>query len=158
MSWHSPVFLLGGASSLEVGAVLPKMHDGKLRPCAFFSKKLLDAERNYTIGNFRLSRWHCKIDDIYWRDLYIIFWFISIIRTSSICSLPKIPDKCGGLSCLPGLTLTSPSSPVFKMPVLKPCSDHLTLLTHFQSSRILPRKTFCGALTLLQVTRMGAWL
>ncbi|XP_026103014.1 uncharacterized protein LOC113074396 [Carassius auratus] len=44
------------ASDVGVGAVLSQrsLHDGKLHPCAFFSRRLSPAERNYDIGNREL--------------------------------------------------------------------------------------------------------
>ena len=44
------------ASDVGVGAVLSQraVEDGKLHPCAFFSRRLSPAERNYDIGNHEL--------------------------------------------------------------------------------------------------------
>lgn len=44
------------ASDCEIGAVLSQRHGqpGKLYPCAFFSRKLTAAERNYDVGNKEL--------------------------------------------------------------------------------------------------------
>ncbi len=44
------------ASDVGIGAVLSQIHakDGKLHPCAFLSKRLTNAERNYDIGDCEL--------------------------------------------------------------------------------------------------------
>jgi len=44
------------SSEIAVGAVLSQRSspDGKLHPCAFFSRKLSPAERNYDVGNREL--------------------------------------------------------------------------------------------------------
>ncbi len=44
------------ASDVGVGGVLSQhsLRDGKLHPCAFFSRRLSPAERNYDIGNKEL--------------------------------------------------------------------------------------------------------
>lgn len=45
------------ASDSGVGAVLSQREEssGKLKPCAFFSRKLSPAEQNYDIGNWELQ-------------------------------------------------------------------------------------------------------
>ncbi|KAK3515019.1 hypothetical protein QTP70_003245 [Hemibagrus guttatus] len=44
------------ASSCGVGAILSQKHcsPGKLHPCAFYSRKLIPAKRNYDVGNREL--------------------------------------------------------------------------------------------------------
>ncbi|KAL3969834.1 glutaminyl-tRNA synthetase [Sarotherodon galilaeus] len=42
------------ASDSGVGAVLSQQREGKLRPCAFFSRRLSPAERNYDVGDREL--------------------------------------------------------------------------------------------------------
>lgn len=41
-------------SDSGVGAVLSQQEEGKLHPCAFFSRRLSSAERNYDIGDHEL--------------------------------------------------------------------------------------------------------
>ncbi|KAI2662392.1 Transposon Tf2-11 polyprotein [Labeo rohita] len=45
------------ASDCGIGAILSQRHGqpGKLHPCAFYSRKLTSAERNYNVGNKELS-------------------------------------------------------------------------------------------------------
>lgn len=42
------------AADSGVGAVLSQRLDGKLHPCAFFSRRLTQAERNYDLGDREL--------------------------------------------------------------------------------------------------------
>lgn len=42
------------ASDSGVGAVLSQRHDGKLHPCAYYSRRLTPAERNYDVGDREL--------------------------------------------------------------------------------------------------------
>ncbi|KAL0173249.1 hypothetical protein M9458_033560, partial [Cirrhinus mrigala] len=55
------------ASDCGIGAVLSQRHGnpGKLYPCAFFSRKLTAAERNYDIGNKELLSMKAAIEE--WR-------------------------------------------------------------------------------------------
>lgn len=53
------------ASDSVVGAVLSQRVEGKLHPCAFFSRRLSQAERNYDVGDrellaikLALEEWH----------------------------------------------------------------------------------------------------
>ncbi|KAK3515182.1 hypothetical protein QTP70_009592 [Hemibagrus guttatus] len=55
------------ASDSGIGAVLSQRHGqpGKLFPCAYFSRKLMDAERNYDVGNKELLAMKVAIEE--WR-------------------------------------------------------------------------------------------
>ncbi|KAK3512015.1 hypothetical protein QTP70_027614 [Hemibagrus guttatus] len=55
------------ASDSGIGAVLSQRHGqpGKLFPCAYFSRKLTDAERNYDVGNKELLAMKAPIEE--WR-------------------------------------------------------------------------------------------
>lgn len=55
------------ASDCGVGAVLSQRHGqpSKLYPCAFFSRKLTAAERNYDVGNKELLSMKAAIEE--WR-------------------------------------------------------------------------------------------
>ncbi|KAK3560394.1 hypothetical protein QTP86_008482 [Hemibagrus guttatus] len=55
------------ASDSGIGAVLSQRHGqpGKLFPCAYFSRKLTDAERNYDVGNKELLAMKAAIEE--WR-------------------------------------------------------------------------------------------
>ncbi|KAK3523680.1 hypothetical protein QTP70_008614 [Hemibagrus guttatus] len=55
------------ASDSGIGAVLSQLHGqpGKLFPCAYFSRKLTDAERNYDVGNKELLAMKVAIEE--WR-------------------------------------------------------------------------------------------
>ncbi|KAK3534513.1 hypothetical protein QTP86_016589 [Hemibagrus guttatus] len=55
------------ASDRRIGAVLSQCHGqpGKLFPCAYFSRKLTDAERNYDVGNKELLAMKAAIKE--WR-------------------------------------------------------------------------------------------
>ncbi len=55
------------ASDCGIGAVLSQRHGqpGKLYPCAFFSRKLTSAERNYDVGNKELLSMKAAIEE--WR-------------------------------------------------------------------------------------------
>ncbi|KAI2645252.1 Transposon Tf2-6 polyprotein [Labeo rohita] len=55
------------ASDCGIGAVLSQRHGqpGKLYPCAFFSRKLTQAERNYDVGNKELLSMKAAIEE--WR-------------------------------------------------------------------------------------------
>ncbi len=55
------------ASDCGIGAVLSQRHGqpGKLFPCAFFSRKLTAAERNYDVGNKELLSMKAAIEE--WR-------------------------------------------------------------------------------------------
>ncbi len=55
------------ASNCGIGAVLSQRHGqpGKLFPCAFFSRKLTAAERNYDVGNKELLSMKAAIEE--WR-------------------------------------------------------------------------------------------
>jgi len=55
------------ASNEGVGAVLSQRsaQDNKLHPCAFLSRKLTDAERNYDVGNKELLAVKIALED--WR-------------------------------------------------------------------------------------------
>ncbi len=57
------------ASNCGIGAVLSQRHGqpGKLHPCAFFSRKLTAAERNYDVGNKELLSMKAAIEE--WRHL-----------------------------------------------------------------------------------------
>lgn len=49
-----PVTMETDASDFAIGAVLSQLHDGKLRPIAFYSRKLNPAEMNYEIHDKEL--------------------------------------------------------------------------------------------------------
>ncbi|KAK3511603.1 hypothetical protein QTP70_011262 [Hemibagrus guttatus] len=53
------------ASDSGIGAVLSQRHGepGKLFPCAYFSRKLTDAERNYDVGNKELLAMKAAIEE-----------------------------------------------------------------------------------------------
>ncbi|KAL0152509.1 hypothetical protein M9458_052232 [Cirrhinus mrigala] len=55
------------ASDCGIGAVLSQRHGqpGKLHPCAFYSRKLTSAERNYDVGNKELLSMKAAIEE--WR-------------------------------------------------------------------------------------------
>ncbi|KAI2647139.1 Transposon Tf2-6 polyprotein [Labeo rohita] len=55
------------ASDCGIGAVLSQCHGqpGKLHPCAFYSRKLTSAERNYDVGNKELLSMKAAIEE--WR-------------------------------------------------------------------------------------------
>ncbi|KAL0173013.1 hypothetical protein M9458_033324, partial [Cirrhinus mrigala] len=55
------------ASDCGIGAVLSQLHGspGKLHPCAFFSRKLTAAERNYDVGNKELLSMKAALEE--WR-------------------------------------------------------------------------------------------
>ncbi|KAI2647999.1 Transposon Tf2-9 polyprotein [Labeo rohita] len=55
------------ASDCGIGAVLSQRHGqpGKLHPCAFYSRKLISAERNYDVGNKELLSMKAAIEE--WR-------------------------------------------------------------------------------------------
>ncbi|KAK3553547.1 hypothetical protein QTP70_004572 [Hemibagrus guttatus] len=62
-----PFFVEVDASDSGIGAVLSQHHGqpGKLFPCAYFSRKLTDAERNYDVGNKELLAMKAAIKE--WR-------------------------------------------------------------------------------------------
>lgn len=49
-----PFVVKADASNSGVGAVLSQQREGKLHPCAFFSRSLSPAERNYYVGDREL--------------------------------------------------------------------------------------------------------
>ncbi|KAK3553382.1 hypothetical protein QTP70_003555 [Hemibagrus guttatus] len=59
------------ASDSGIGAVLSQRHGqpGKLFPCAYFSRKLTDTERNYDVGNKELLAMKAAIEEwIHWLE------------------------------------------------------------------------------------------
>ncbi|KAK3551620.1 hypothetical protein QTP70_020828 [Hemibagrus guttatus] len=75
------------ASDSGIGAVLSQRHGqpGKLFPCAYFSRKLTDAERNYDVGNKELLAMKAAIEE--WRH-----WLEGAIHPFQIpvhCNLPS---------------------------------------------------------------------
>ncbi len=62
-----PFVLEVDASDCGIGAVLSQRHGspGKLHPCAFFSRKLTAAERNYDVGNKELLSMKAALEE--WR-------------------------------------------------------------------------------------------
>lgn len=55
--------------SLSVGAVLlQRAGDGRLHPCAFFSRRLSAAEKNNDVGNRELSSWRWRSEETGWRN------------------------------------------------------------------------------------------
>ncbi len=59
------------ASDCGIRAVLSQRHGqpGKLFPCAFFSRKLTAAGRNYDVGNKQLLSMKAAIEEwIYWLE------------------------------------------------------------------------------------------
>ncbi|KAL0167369.1 hypothetical protein M9458_039213, partial [Cirrhinus mrigala] len=65
-----PFIMEVDASDCGIGAVLSQRHGqpGKLFPCAFFSRKLTQAERNYDVGNKELLSMKAAIEE--WRHAY----------------------------------------------------------------------------------------
>lgn len=61
--------------------------EDRMHPCAFLSKKLTSAERNYDIGNrsYSTSRLHWRNGDIGWRGWSSPFWYRQITGTWNIC-------------------------------------------------------------------------
>uniref|UniRef100_A0A6I8RAB1 Gypsy retrotransposon integrase-like protein 1 n=1 Tax=Xenopus tropicalis TaxID=8364 RepID=A0A6I8RAB1_XENTR len=66
---HLPFFIEVDASDVGAGAILSQRHsaDGKLHPCAYFSKKFSSAEQNYDIGNRELLAVKLALEE--WRHL-----------------------------------------------------------------------------------------
>lgn len=75
------------ASSTGSGAVLSQRKtEGKTHPCAFFSKSLSPAERNYGVGEWELWQSNCRSRNggIGWRAPENLFRFGQTIKTWSI--------------------------------------------------------------------------
>ncbi len=98
------------ASTTGVGAVLSQQqgNPAKLHPCAFFSRKLSPAEKNYDIGNRELSRLHAPEEDnqepepILPEDMFLcpVQWAPESILTPSVSS--SEPPGCPpGLQYVP---------------------------------------------------------
>ncbi|KAL0148123.1 hypothetical protein M9458_056593 [Cirrhinus mrigala] len=64
-----PFIIEVDASDCGIGAVLLQRHGqpGKLHPCAYYSRKLTSAERNYDVGNEELLSMKAAIEE--WRHL-----------------------------------------------------------------------------------------
>lgn len=51
---NSPFFVEVDTLDLGVGAIFSQQVEGKMNPCAFFSRRLSSAERNYDVGDREL--------------------------------------------------------------------------------------------------------
>ncbi len=83
-----PFVLEVDASDCGIGGVLSQRHGqpAKLYPCAFFSRKLTSAERNYDVGNKELLSMKAAIEEWRhgWREPFIRFRLSQITKTSSM--------------------------------------------------------------------------
>lgn len=54
------------ASNTDIGAILSQRHGSPARmfPCAFFSRKLSSAERNYDVGNHKLLAMKAALEEM----------------------------------------------------------------------------------------------
>ncbi|KAK3526550.1 hypothetical protein QTP70_030772 [Hemibagrus guttatus] len=94
-------------STTGVGAVLSQQqgNPSRLHPCAFFSRKLNPAERNYDIGNRELLAVKLALG-IGWREPNVRSWYSPTTRTWNTLEPPRgsTLDKLIGPSSLPDLT------------------------------------------------------
>ncbi|KAK3524341.1 hypothetical protein QTP70_028052 [Hemibagrus guttatus] len=112
---NKPFIVEVDASTTGVGVVLSQQqgNPSRLHPCAFFSRKLNPAERNYDIGNRELLAVKLALEEPDIRSQ-----FSQTIKTWSTFELPRgsSPDRLAGPSSLPGSTSPSPIGPGQKTP------------------------------------------
>lgn len=103
------------ASSLSVGAILLQMHNIKLRPCAFFSKKFSDSERNDTIGDLDLLAITLELQE--WGHLLEGSPHCILVYTDLVLAIHStFESQTSSMDFLPGLMLTLPFDLVPKWP------------------------------------------
>lgn len=102
------------ASDTGVGAVLSQYSpsDSKIHPCAFFSRCLTPAERNYDVGNRELWCWPCRSGATGWKERPYLLWFGLITK---ICPTYRRPSgstlvRLGGPCSWGGSGSHSPTS------------------------------------------------
>ena len=120
------------ASDTGAGVVLSqRSSDGEIHPCAYFSRHLSPAERNYAVGDRELLALKMALEE--WRHLLkgsTVPFLVWTQGTWHICTRPNCLTlvKPDGLCFLTGLTLPSHTVQVPKTSSPTPCPISTTPL------------------------------